>query len=112
MINNNAYIYRMFSELGEDIGSTSIPISREAYRNGFTLFPINMVPGHSTGSKQQKSLYGSCSLEVKFRKTPLTDNVTILVYTEYTKYYTVSQMIKKQRSLEVYPLAVRPTQKI
>lgn len=102
----------MFSELGEDIGSTSIPISREGYRNGFTIFPINMAPGHPADSKQNKSLYGSCSLEVRFRKTPLKDNVAILVYAEYSKYYTVSQMIKNQRSLEVYPLATRPSQKI
>lgn len=104
----------MFSELGEDVGSTSIPITRSGFKNGFTLFPVNMIPGHptTTESKQRKSLYGSCSLEVKFSKAPLPDNIVVMVYAEYDKYFTVSQMINKQRSLEVYPLAVRPTQKI
>ena len=96
------FFFRMFSELGESVGSTNIPITRDSFRNGFFMLPINLR--HGSDSNNGKPLYGSCVLQVNFMNEALTDNIVILVYCEYDRYYTVGPLIKKQRLFDHHPI--------
>lgn len=68
-------------------------ITMEDYQNGYFLISYNMAPDQFIGSAHPANLlkaHSNIRLEMKFKK-PLKENVTLLVYYEYTHVAEVTK---------------------
>jgi hypothetical protein len=76
---------RLFKEFNQ-LKKPNIDITLKEFKDGFTLFPINLTPNRSNGVVPDGTTClnqnGNLRLELKF-KYPLTENVTVIVFCEY-----------------------------